>query len=60
MDYWWCQTLVSSDPYTRFVRVAHLANEDVLLPASTPVALLQAVDSVERNDIQFSVGINEL
>ena len=53
-------TLVSSDPYSRFVKVANLSDEDVLLPARAPAALLQAVDSVERNDIQFSVGINEL
>ena len=53
-------TLVSSDPYSRFVKVANLSDEDVLLPARAPAALLQAVDSVETNDIQFSVGIKEM
>ena len=38
------QTLVSSDPYSRFVRVANLSDEDAFLPARTTVALLQAVD----------------
>ena len=38
------QTLVSSDPYSRCVRVANLSDEDAFLPARTTVALLQAVD----------------
>ena len=49
-----------SDPYSRFVRVANLSDEDVLLPARTPVAVLQAIDSVDSTDIQFTVGVNEL
>ena len=53
-------TLISSDPYSRFVRVANLSDEDVLLPARTPVAVLQAIDSVDSTDIQFTVGVNEL
>ena len=53
-------TLISSDPYSRFVRVANLSDEDVLLSARTPVAVLQAIDSVDSTDIQFTVGVNEL
>ena len=53
-------TLISSDPYSRFVRVANLSDEDVLLPARTPVAVLQAIDSVDSTDIQFTVGVSEL
>ena len=53
-------TLISSDPYSRFVRVANLSDEDVLLPSRTPVAVLQAIDSVDSSDIQFTVGVNEL
>ena len=54
------RTLVHGDPYSRFVRFANLSDEDMLLPVRTPVVLLQAVDSVESNNIQFSVSINEL
>ena len=36
-------TLISSDPYSRFVRVANLTDEDGLLPARTPVAVLQSI-----------------
>ena len=53
-------TLISSDPYSRFVRVANLSDEDVLLPSRTPVAVLQAIDSVDSSDIQFTVGVSEL
>ena len=53
-------TLISSDPYSRFVRVANLSDEDVLLPARTPVVVLQAIDSVDSTDIQFTVGVSEL
>ena len=30
-------TLINSDPYNRFIRIANLSAEDVLLPARTPV-----------------------
>ena len=53
-------TLISSNPYSRFVRVANLSDEDVLLPARTPVAVLQAIDSVDSTDIQFTDGVSEL
>ena len=53
-------TLISSDPHSRLVRVANLSDEDVLLPARTPVAVLQAIDSVDSTDIQFTVGVSEL
>ena len=53
-------TLISSDPYSRFVRVANLSDEDVLLPSRTPVAVLQAIYSLDSSDIQFTVGVNEL
>ena len=46
-------TLISSDPHIR-------SDEDVLLPARTPVDVLQAIDSVDSTDIQFTLGVNEL
>ena len=50
-------TLSSSDPYSRFVRVANLSNEDVLLPARTPMAVLQVIDRVDSTDIHFTVAV---
>ena len=35
-------TLISSDPSSRFIGIANLSGEDVLLPARTSVTLLQA------------------
>ena len=52
--------LSSSNPYSRFIRATNLSDEDVFLLARTPVALLQAIDSIESNNIQFPVGINQL
>ena len=53
-------TLISSDPSSRFIGIANLSGEDVLLPARTSVVLLQAIGSVDNIDIQYTVGVNEL
>ena len=45
--------IISSDPHIG-------SDEDVLLPAKTPVAVLQAIESVDSTDIQFTVAVNEL
>ena len=52
--------LIGSDPSNRFITIANLSGEDVLLPARTSVALLQAIGSVDNNDIRFTVGLNDL
>ena len=53
-------TLIGSAPYNRFIRIANLSGEDVLLPARPSVALLQSTGSEDNNDTQFTIGVNEL
>ena len=45
--------IISSDPHIH-------SDEDVLLPARTPVDVLQAIESVDSTDVQFTVAVNEL
>ena len=54
-------TLVSADPYKRFLRIANLMDTDVTLPTRTPLATLHAVEDVEgREEVSFTAHANEL
>ena len=48
-------TLVSSDPHSRYVRIANLSSEDYFLQRRTPVALLHAISGVESGVHQVTV-----
>ncbi|KAK7478085.1 hypothetical protein BaRGS_00030691, partial [Batillaria attramentaria] len=54
-------TLLEGDSKHRFVRMANLSPEDVLLPARTPVAWLHAVDGIEEDEaVQVTVSCSEV
>ena len=53
-------TLVSSDSRSRYVRIANLSEEDVLLPAKTPVAIYQTAELLSDDNIKFIHETNEM
>nr|KAG5706518.1 hypothetical protein BaRGS_028689 [Batillaria attramentaria] len=54
-------TLLEGDNKHRFVRMANMSPEDVLLPARTPVAWLHAVDGIEEDEaVQVTVSCSEV
>ena len=54
-------TLVSGDATQRCVRLANLSAEDYILARGTPVAVLHAVDGIERDEgVQITTTCNEM
>jgi transposase InsO family protein len=54
-------TLLGEDPSSRFVRVANLTGEDIILEPRTPIATLQAVQAVDTpTDVTVEVGPDEI
>jgi transposase InsO family protein len=53
-------TIVSDDPANRYVRVANLTNEDVLLAAKTPLAVYETAEVLTNDSIKFQAENHQL
>ena len=54
-------TLVDSSPSNKYVRVANLSPEDVLLPKRRQIAVLEVADILQEADgPQVTLGVNEI